>query len=78
MESLAEINYRMETGKVKSRPTVYKGIESQEVADAALKMEVIWETHPDALLIVACEQAWVYVACLRGGSWEGWHERWAA
>lgn len=132
MESLAEINYRLETGKVKARPTVYKGIKfrsrlevryawylddigerwryeprvygpkgrgylpdfeilgkaqptfievkptTEEVPDAASKMEVIWETHPDALLIVACEQGWTYVACLRGGSWEGWHEGWVA
>lgn len=49
---------------------------AQEVPDAARKMEVIWDTHPDALLIVACEQGWVFRCCLRGGTWEGWSERW--
>ena len=51
---------------------------AEEIPDAARKMEVIWDTHPDALLIVACEQGWTYLGCLRGGTWEGWHERWAA
>lgn len=132
LESFADIRYHMETGRIKSRPSMYKGIEfrsrlevrfawhldtigeqwryepriygpkgkgylpdfeilgrpqptfievkptTEEVADAALKMQVIWETHPDALLIVACEQGWTYVGALRGGPWEGWHERWAA
>lgn len=132
MESLADIRYHMETGRIKSRPSMYKGIEfrsrlevryawhldaigerwryeprvygpkgkgylpdfeilehaqptfievkptTEEVADAAIKMRVIWETHPDALLIVACEQAWTYVAALHGDDWVGWHERWAA
>lgn len=132
MESLAEINYRMETGKIKARPTSYRGIEFRsrlevryawylddigerwryeprvygpkgrgylpdfeilgrrqptfievkptiaEAPDALAKMAVIWDTHPDALLIVACEEGWTYYAALQGWDPETWHQGWAA
>ena len=49
-----------------------------EVDAAKEKMSVIWDTHPDALLIVACEEARAFHGCYGGGQWTSWQERWAA
>jgi hypothetical protein len=48
-----------------------------EVRAAAAKMEVIWKSHPDALLIVACEEGCWFFAAVAGGPWERWPERWS-
>lgn len=48
----------------------------RQVPAAKLKMAVIWETHPDALLMIACAQGSTWFASLKGGSWESWVERW--
>jgi hypothetical protein len=131
MESVDEIQYRMDMGSPKPRPRLYKGIEFRsslevrfahyldgmnepwayeprvygspghgylpdfemtkagqptfievkptlaEVAAAQDKMSVIWDTHPDALLIVAVEERRTFYACLaRSGRWTWWQERW--
>lgn len=132
LESLAEIQYRKETGHPKPRPTQDRGIDFRsrlevrfswyldslgehwkyeprvfgpkgrgylpdfqilgaprptfievkptlaEVAGAKAKMSVIWETHPNALLIVACQEGRRFFAAYRGGEWAFWQERWAA
>lgn len=49
-----------------------------EVHDAERKMEVIWKTHPDALLIVACAEGGSYFAARLGKPWVSWQEKWAA
>jgi hypothetical protein len=48
-----------------------------EVEAAKVKMSVIWEEEPDALLIVACAEGCEYHAALRGGEWTTWVERWS-
>jgi predicted nuclease of restriction endonuclease-like RecB superfamily len=132
MESLEEIQYRMDTGRPMSRKRTYHGVEFrsklearfaqhldalgetwvyepriygpsgrgylpdfqivsasrptfievkptlEEVADAKAKMSVIWETHPDALLMVAVEEARAFFVSLAGSPWRTWQERWAA
>lgn len=49
-----------------------------EVREACRRMRVIWEAHPDALLIVAVEEGRTFVAAMKGMPWESWQERWAA
>jgi len=48
-----------------------------EVEPAQDKMSVIWDTHPDALLIVACAEGRAFFAAYRGGDWVEWRERWS-
>ncbi|MBU2110404.1 MAG: hypothetical protein KKE65_01980 [Actinobacteria bacterium] len=50
---------------------------ADEVEAAKLKMSVIWDDEPDALLVVACSEGCVYHSALRGGEWSSWVERWA-
>lgn len=131
MESIDEIQYRMDMGSPKPRPRLYKGVEFrsslevrfahyldgmrepwvyeprvygprghgylpdfqmtaadqptfievkatlEEAPGAQAKMSVIWDTHPDALLIVAVEEGRTFYACLaHSGSWTWWQERW--
>ncbi len=60
------------------RPTFIEVKPTQaEVRPAADKMSVIWGTHPDALLIVACEEGRSFYGCYSGGRWTSWQERWA-
>jgi hypothetical protein len=47
-----------------------------QVPAAQAKMAVIWETHPDALLIVACAEGSTYFASVAGEPWRTWVERW--
>lgn len=49
-----------------------------EVEAAKEKMAVIWDTHPDALLIVACAEGCWYHRAFLGGDWLTWQERWVA
>ena len=49
-----------------------------EVEPAKTKMSVIWDTHPDALLVVACAEGCWYFRAFRDGEWLSWQERWAA
>ena len=48
----------------------------REVPLAKERMAVIWQTHPDAVLIVACAQDSRYFASVAGGEWITWVERW--
>lgn len=48
----------------------------KQVPAAQAKMSVIWETHPDALLIVVCAEGSTYFASVANGPWEAWVERW--
>lgn len=57
---------------IEVKPTV------AEVREACRRMRVIWETHPDALLIVAVEEGRTFVAGLKDRPWESWQERWSA
>ena len=50
---------------------------AQEVEAAKVKMSVIWDEEPDALLVVACAEGCAFHAALRGGEWTSWIERWA-
>lgn len=44
---------------------------------AKVRMEVIWQTRPDAvLLVVSAEGNW-WFASVRGRGWESWQEAWA-
>lgn len=47
-----------------------------EIPEAQRRMEVIWQTVPDALLIVACEEGCTFHAALGRGPWEMWAELW--
>lgn len=49
-----------------------------EVTPAQVKMSIIWDTHPEALLIVACWEPLTFTAAYRGTSWESWGQRWSA
>jgi hypothetical protein len=48
-----------------------------EVAGAKRKMAVIWKTHPDAVLIVACAQGSRFFASEGGADWISWVDRWS-
>lgn len=48
----------------------------KEIEPAQLKMSVIWETHPDALLMVACEEGRWFSAAYLNSPWTAWQERW--
>lgn len=48
-----------------------------EVPLAKKRMEIIWQSFPDAVLIVACAQHCRWFACERGAEWITWVERWA-
>lgn len=62
------------------RPDGYHFIEVkptlEEVPLAKKRMEVIWATHPDAVLIVACAKNSQWFSAERGQPWESWIERW--
>lgn len=47
-----------------------------EVRAAAIKMTVIWEYEPDALLMVACHEHNQNFSALRGERWIRWAEKW--
>lgn len=48
-----------------------------EVRAASHRMEVVWETDPDAILVVVCGEQCKFFTALRGHPWESWVERWA-
>lgn len=48
----------------------------REVPAAKLRMEVIWETYPDAALIVACAEGSRFFAAVAGGEWTSWTDLW--
>lgn len=48
----------------------------REVALAKKRMTVIWDSCPDAVLIVACAQESRFFACELGGEWITWVDRW--
>jgi hypothetical protein len=47
-----------------------------EVPLAQERMEVIWDTEPDAVLVVACAEGSTYSAAVRDKSWTTWTELW--
>lgn len=55
---------------VELKPTV----DQAEAAKA--RMTVIWESHPDAVLLVVSAQDSRWFAAVRGGPWETWTETW--
>lgn len=56
---------------VELKPTV----EQAEAAKA--RIAVIWETHPDAVLLIVSAEGNRFYAALRGQPWETWQEAWA-
>lgn len=50
---------------------------AREVPGAKRKMAVIWRTHPDAVLIVACAQGSRFHASEGGAEWITWVDRWS-
>lgn len=46
--------------------------------DAKDRMEIIWDTLPDALLIIACGEGCRYFGAMQGHPWVEWVERWPA
>lgn len=62
-----------------SRPTFIEVKPTIAEAPAAQrKMSVIWETLPDALLIVACQEMGANFSAYRGDEWRRWPEKWSA
>jgi hypothetical protein len=49
-----------------------------EVEPAQERMALIWQTIPEAVLIVACWENLTFTAATRGSEWESWTDRWAA
>jgi hypothetical protein len=49
----------------------------REVPGAKARMTVIWDSYPDAVLIVACAEGSRYFAAVAGGEWTTWAERWS-
>jgi hypothetical protein len=62
------------------RPDGYHFVEVKptlrEVPEAKRRMEVIWNTHPTALLVVACAEQCRWYSCERGGDWFSWTDLW--
>lgn len=48
-----------------------------EVKEAARRMEVIWESDPEAVLVVVCAEQCRFYTALSGRRWASWVERWA-
>lgn len=64
---------RSGTGRtyVELKPTI-------EQAEAAMgRMEIIWETYPQAVLLVVSAEGNRWWARVRDGEWESWQETWA-
>ena len=47
-----------------------------EVPLAKKRMEVIWDVHPTAVLIVVCAERSQWFACEKGEEWSTWVDRW--
>lgn len=43
---------------------------------AKTRIEIIWETYPDAVLVVVSAQQSRWFAAVAGGEWVSWVERW--
>lgn len=48
-----------------------------EAEAAKRRVRVIWKTHPDATLVIACAEGSRYFVAEAGGPWDSWSERWA-
>lgn len=48
-----------------------------EVPLAKQRMTVIWRNYPEAVLVVACAEECRWYACVLGGQWETWVDRWS-
>ena len=55
---------------IEVKPTI------REAIAARRRVVVIWDTHPDALLLTAAAEGCTFSAGLRGQPWETWQERW--
>jgi hypothetical protein len=56
---------------VELKPTI-------EQAEAAqMRMEIIWQSHPEAVLLAVSAEESRWYACVRGGGWTSWQEAWA-
>lgn len=55
---------------VEVKPTI------AEVPRAQKRLELVWERHPDATLLVVCGEGNNFYAALNGQPWESWTERW--
>lgn len=61
------------------RPTFIEVKPTIEQGEAAkTKVAVIWETCPDALILIACEEGCTFFGSVKDGPWLSWQERWAA
>ena len=47
-----------------------------EVRGAAERMAVIWDWHPEAVLLIACAEGSTFFAARRGERWRSWVELW--
>lgn len=56
---------------IEVKPTV------QEADDAKKKVAIVWDTEPDALLVIVSGQECRWFAANRGEPWVSWIERWA-
>lgn len=55
---------------IEVKPTIARAEEAMQ------RMRVIWESHPDALLLIACAEESRFYDCIRGEPWRSWVERW--
>jgi hypothetical protein len=47
-----------------------------DVKEAKARMEIIWDTYPDAILLVACAELSAFFEGVRDQGWRFWFERW--
>jgi hypothetical protein len=55
---------------VEVKPTI------AEVPRAQERLELVWQRHPDATLLVVCGEGNTFYAALKDQPWESWTERW--
>lgn len=48
----------------------------EDVPGAKRRMRVIWQSRPEALLIVACAEGSTWFVAAKGRPWASWVERW--
>lgn len=67
-------DFRIELGPrpcyVEVKPTIAQGHAAKR------RMAIIWDTQPDAFLVIACGEASTFFGANLGGPWTSWTERW--
>jgi hypothetical protein len=63
---------------VREGPACYVEVKptTAEVPLARKRMEVIWKTEPDAVLMVACAEGSTFWAAVKGQPWESFVDLW--